>query len=78
MRSIKIGRSCPSLPGQNKQDHMSRIAGGIAQVTEHLPSKYKNLEFKPQYGEPPLTKETYCTKTHSVITISNVQYNAIH
>jgi hypothetical protein len=25
MRSIKIGRLCPSLPGQNKQDHISRI-----------------------------------------------------
>jgi hypothetical protein len=56
-KSIKIGSSCPGLPEQNNQDHISKItreksAGGMAQVTDHLPSKCKNPEFKPQYGEP--------------------------
>jgi hypothetical protein len=56
-KSIKIGRSCPGLPEQNNQDHISKItreksAGGMAQVTDHLPNKCKNPEFKPQYGEP--------------------------
>jgi hypothetical protein len=53
MRSIKIGRSCQGLPGQKKQDDISKIAKekraeGVAEVTEHLPSKCKNPEFKPQ------------------------------
>jgi hypothetical protein len=57
MKSIKIGRLCPGLPGQKSQDHISKItreksAGGMAHVTEHLPCKCKNPEFKPQYGKP--------------------------
>jgi hypothetical protein len=47
MRSIKIERSCQGLPGQKKQEDISKIAkekhaGGMTQVTEHLPSKCKN------------------------------------
>jgi hypothetical protein len=57
MRSIKIERSCQGLPGQIKQEDISKItkekrAGGMAQVTEHLPSKCKNAEFKTQYCQP--------------------------
>jgi hypothetical protein len=40
-------RSCQGLPGQKKQEDISKIAkekhaGGMTQVTEHLPSKCKN------------------------------------
>jgi hypothetical protein len=57
MESIEIGRSCPGLPEHKKQDHISKLtreqsAGGMAQLTEHVPSKCKNPEFKTQSVEP--------------------------
>jgi hypothetical protein len=64
MRSIKIDPVKACL-GKKKQEDISKIAkekraGGMVQVTEHLPSKYKNPEFKPQYCQPlpqPKTKK---------------------
>jgi bisphosphoglycerate-dependent phosphoglycerate mutase len=78
-------RSCQGLSGQRKQEDISKVAKekcarGMAQVTEHLPSKCKNPEFKPQYCQPlPQPKnKNYCSKTHRVITVSNMHCKAIH
>jgi hypothetical protein len=74
-------RSCQGLPGQKKQEVISKIAkekrvGGMAQVTQHLPSSAKTQNSRPSTANPSPSQKprNYCINTHRFITVSNMQY----
>jgi hypothetical protein len=84
MTSIKTERLCRGLPGQKKQEDISKkknrenSARGMAQVTEHLSSKCKNPKYKLQYCQPLLHQNKNTIQRHIELSVSNMHCKAIH